>query len=572
MKDRTVFALNRNGSAAGVLITLVLTLCLVGLGGWLVWQQFMDPSPSKAPPPSQETRPSAMPDQAKGGDSGPPAPIEPVQGSPMLDAPAPYTPNNQIVDIDISEYAGYAGLIAANRGLEPNPDSFFARTYGFQVRLSLSEGENWSKLNNGKFAASATTTDVLAALGRAFQVKVPLQIGFSRGADMVIVDSGIASINHLRGRTLAASQFNESEFFLRYLVQQAGLQVKVLRDLDGKPGPNEVGLVFYEDAFTACDAYAYELTRQTPRLNGAVGWAPRTDEVVQASNGKAKILVSNRNLLIVADILCVNKGFAEARPDMVKGLVHGILEGNRMITEAPGDHVAAVAKAFQWSEAETQTELSRVHLSNLPENLAFFKGTIDAAGSFSSIYQSSVLAYGSLIKQPTDSDRFMDLTHLDGLDRAGLFAGQKVAIAPIRTSSREALEGQALLSKDIRFFFEPNSAVLDKNAAENLTYLETIQKFLQVSPGSVVLLRGHVDNVRIAEFRRDGGEKLVQSMALKAMELSRQRAQAVRTMLIARYPKIEASRVEIVGRGWEEPAGTDSDLNRRVEVQWYTLE
>ncbi|MGD9973026.1 MAG: phosphate ABC transporter substrate-binding/OmpA family protein [Desulfatirhabdiaceae bacterium] len=569
---------NQTGSAAGKAITLILTLGLIGFGSWLVWQQFMAPSSSP------ETRSSQITDEAQGTNSGKPAsenpsqtavspsPIEPLQGTPMLDAPAPYVPKNRIIDVDISEYAGYAGLIAANGGLEPNPDSFFAKTFGFQVRLSISEGENWSKLNNGQFAASATTTDVLAALGRSFQVTVPVQIGFSRGADMVVVDTGIASINQLRGRILAASQFNESEFFLRYLVQQAGLKVRVLRDLDSKPAPDEVGLVFYEDAFTACDAYASELTRKAPRLNGAVGWTPKTDEIVDASNGKAKILVSNRNLLIVSDILCVNRGFAEASPDMVRGLVHGVLEGNRMISEAPNDHIPVVAKAFGWAEAETRAELSRVHLSNLPENLAFFKGTIDAAGSFSSIYQSSVLAYGDLIRQPADSDRFMDMTHLDALDRAGHFAGQKLAIVPIRTSTREAIEGQALLSKDIRFFFEPNSAVLDNKAPENQTYLETIQKFLQVSPGSVVLLRGHVDNARISDFRREGGETLVQSMALKAMELSRQRAQAVRTMMLTKYPKIEASRIEIVGRGWEEPAGADSDLNRRVEVQWFTLE
>jgi NitT/TauT family transport system substrate-binding protein len=35
---------------------------------------------------------------------------------------------------------------------------------------------------------------------------------------------------------------------------------------------------------------------------------------------------------------------------------------------------------------------------------------------------------------------------------------------------------------------------------------------------------------------------------------------------------IDAKRIEVVGRGWEEPAGPNSDLNRRVEVQWFTLE
>jgi NitT/TauT family transport system substrate-binding protein len=88
-----------------------------------------------------------------------------------------------------------------------------------------------------------------------------------------------------------------------------------------------------------------------------------------------------------------------------------------------------------------------------------------------------------------------------------------------------------------------------------------------------VLLRGHVDNTRVNEFRQSGGEQLVQSMALKAMELSRQRAIAVSDALRAKFPEIEKTRVESVGRGWEEPTGeTDSAQNRRVEVQWFTIE
>src|SRR5690606_12108609 len=162
--------------------------------------------------------------------------------------------------------------------------------------------------NNGRIAASVTTADVLAVLGRQFDIVVPAQIAFSRGADMVVVDTGIANINQLRGRTLAASQFNESEFFIRYLASEAGVPVKVLRDLDSRPGAGELGLVFYEDAVVACDAYEAELGRNSPRLNGCVGWSPRTDEVVAASAGRAKTLVSNRNLLIVADVLIVNKG------------------------------------------------------------------------------------------------------------------------------------------------------------------------------------------------------------------------------------------------------------------------
>jgi NitT/TauT family transport system substrate-binding protein len=437
----------------------------------------------------------------------------------------------------------------------------------------MSESETWGPLNNGKLAATATTADALAVLGRQFDAIVPVQIGYSRGADMVVVDRGIASVNALKDKTLAASQFNESEFFIRYLAQEAGVPVTVLRDLDSKPAPGSLGLVFYEDAFVACDAYQHELASGGGRLNGCVGWTPKTDEVIEASKGAAKALVSNRNLLVIADVLAVNKGFAKAHPEMVKGLVHGILEGNRRLRDNQAENIGVVAKAFKWSEADARDELAHVHLSNAPENRAFFAGTIDSAGSFGGIFQSSVLAYGSVIKNPTDPARFVDSSFVDAIDKRSPFSEQKIAIAPIRTSTQAALEGDPLLSKDIRFFFEPNSSNLDRNAPQNQEFLQTIKRFLQVSPGSTVLLRGHVDNARVNEFRQSGGEQLVQSMALKAMELSRQRAIAVSEALLAKFPEIDKSRVESVGRGWEEPTGaTDNALNRRVEVQWFTIE
>jgi NitT/TauT family transport system substrate-binding protein len=79
-----------------------------------------------------------------------------------------------------------------------------------------------------------------------------------------------------------------------------------------------------------------------------------------------------------------------------------------------------------------------VHLSNGPENLAFFSGSIDAAGSFGGIYQSAIYAYGSeLVKDPVDSERFVNLQPLQKLEQAGAFAGQQIAIAPIRPQVRD---------------------------------------------------------------------------------------------------------------------------------------
>jgi len=106
---------------------------------------------------------------------------------------------------------------------------------------------------------------------------------------------------------------------------------------------------------------------------------------------------------------------------------------------------------------------------------------------------------------------------------------------------------------------------------DNVRNLEAIKRMLQVSPGSTMLLRGHVDNAQVAVFRQKGGEAYVRQQALRAMELSKNRAGEIRRLLIEKYG-VDPKRLDIVGRGWEEPAGPDSAQNRRVEVQWFTIE
>jgi NitT/TauT family transport system substrate-binding protein len=197
------------GSAVGNLITLLLLVGVVALGAWL-WLGKKDTVKSDEVVQTSGTAQPARDSGVAKPDGDAPSPIEPVIGTPTLEAAQAYVPKDNILRIDISEYAGYGGLIVANGGLEPNADSFFAKEYGFKVQISMSESETWSPLNNGRLAATATTADALAVLGRQFDAVVPIQLGYSRGADMVVVDRGITSVNALGGKILAASQFNES--------------------------------------------------------------------------------------------------------------------------------------------------------------------------------------------------------------------------------------------------------------------------------------------------------------------------------------------------------------------------
>ena len=541
-------------TALGKLISIVLVAGLIALGVYMIRRGGTDSTATTA------TESGTAPEVAE-------VKVE----VPKLSPPAPFQLKDNIVPVEISEYAGYAGLIAANDGLEPTENSLFFKNHGFKVRLTVKEDEDWSVLNEGKLGASVTTVDVLAAYGKQLHVVVPAQIGFSRGADGVVVRSDIKRINQLKGKTIATAQFTEVDFFIRYLAQEAGLTINALGSLDAQPHPDRLNIVYTTEGFAAGDLFLNDLKSGKNRLAGAVTWEPKVSEVVEGSGGQAHIL-TNRNLLIIGDVLIVHKGLAQEQPKIVEGLVQGLLEGNRMVRDKPDQYLDVVGRAFKWNREDTKAELANVHLANLPENLAFFSGSIDSAGSFGGIYQSAVLAYGSdLIKDPPDATRFTDLTALQTLEKSGIFKDQKVAIAPIRTGATASVESDPLLSKDIRFLFEPNSATLDQANQDNTKNLEAIKRLLQVSPGSTLLLRGHVDNARVEDFRRQGGEAYVRTQALRAMELSKNRAGEIKKLLVERY-NIDAKRIDIVGRGWEEPSGPNSDMNRRVEVQWFTVE
>jgi NitT/TauT family transport system substrate-binding protein len=128
-----------------------------------------------------------------------------------------------------------------------------------------------------------------------------------------------------------------------------------------------------------------------------------------------------------------------------------------------------------------------------------------------------------------------------------------------------------VLARDIRFLFEPNSSNVDPNSAQNVADLKYMADMLRISPGSTLLLRGHVDNSNVEHFQKQGGPQLVQRMSMKAVQLSKERCESVAAALVKTH-KVDPSRIESVGMGWREPLGTDMELNRRVEVQWFTVE
>lgn len=502
---------------------------------------------------------------------------------PTLQPAGEYKPNSDVVDIELSQWPGYAPIIVANGGLEPNADSYFAKKHGFKLKIKISEGESesWSDLNSGKMAASSTTVDVLALYGPQLKVEVPVQLDFSRGGDGLLVLKDITSINQLKGKIVVVAQQTEADFFMRFLAQEAGIQVKPLKGLEDALDPERINLLFTESAENAAKVFKGSVASGSKLISGCVTWNPWTVDVPEELPDKVRLLTTNRNLLVIGDVLIVNQAFAKANPKIVKGLVEGILWATAEIKKDPEAHLPVITRALSAEEAkkdltkavaEMKESLKDVHLSNLPENVLFFSEKPGQIGSFNDIYYSAVYAYGrDAIKNPISPERLINRTYLEALEKEGLFAGQKVELGPSEVKDKKAiLENNPLLTKQIRFHFEPNSTDLDLNDKANQDALKDLTQLMKLAPGSYLLLRGHLDNSNVAEFRKQG-EAFLARQSKRAVEASEARARSVKAVLVKNG--VDPQRLETDGRGWDEPLpGATADENRRVEVQLYTLE
>src|SRR5438128_919319 len=131
-------------TALGAVVSALLVVGLIALGVYMI-RRHAEPASSASAGTAQKSNPGAV-DVAE-------VKVE----VPRLSPPGTVQISNNVIPIEISEYAGYAGLIAANGGLEPSENSVFFKNHGVKVKLTISEGENWSALNEGKIAASVTT-------------------------------------------------------------------------------------------------------------------------------------------------------------------------------------------------------------------------------------------------------------------------------------------------------------------------------------------------------------------------------------------------------------------------------
>ncbi len=486
-----------------------------------------------------------------------------------------------LIRIPLDTWGGYAALFAANGGAKPSKDSAFYRNGKFAVEL-VSEESAQVQLEgyaSGKYPiiwASMDSLPLLYDATRQDKRVIPQVLGlfdWSIGGDGILLKQGIKGAQDLKGRTILTSSNTPFSFFLLWYLAQNGIS------------PFDIKVVYIDDGPKALETF-----RKSGEIAAWVTWNPFLRDVLDSKSASyvpgARLLISSRDAnQLIADVYIVRRDLSQDRPEIMKAFVQSMIEGAATVQRDPASALAGMAQFYKLSggAAEAKGMLEDVHLANLPESRMFF--ALDNPIGAQKIFLLSQEYNKALGILPQDAsyepERVIASSPLEAAAKSGRFADQKNEIATSfnRKSAFDIadLENQRVVMKnDIRLYFEAQRLDFDPKSSseevrQNLRLLDKVAEQMGFMGTTVVKLVGHLDTSRVQEYKAKGQQAYIEASA-QAKLISKKRAEFVKKLMVERW-HIEAERIVTEGRGWDSPISADDpDRNRRVEVQFLSLE
>jgi len=556
----------------GKIISIILILGVIGVGVYIVLQRSGGGKPGgifSSQGPETEAPDTSGVTTVKEYKYVAADRLPPVKGVSQYQWDA----NEKILHFTYNVWAGWLPVIAANRGTKPNPESVFAKKYGFRVQMDLMDDPVAARdaFAAGKVHTLWGTADMIVLMAPGLSLdsrtspRVVQQVDWSNGGDGIVVRSNIKSVADLRGKSIALAQNSPSQYYLTSLLLSAGISLK-----DVKP-------LYTATAFEAAAAFV-----SNRKVHGCVSWAPDIYNIPEKVAGTRILSTTKDANKLIADVYAVRADFIRDHPEVVEGLVAGIFEGMEMVKNKPEDACKWMADAFAMKPEDVMGMRSDFHSTNFAENVQFFLNSSNPT-NFERTWKSAAYVYRELgsIDAPVPFDQVMDFSFIQALQKKGTFANQKdESVASFTPASfRQATAEAPILTQTIRINFFPNSANPYEPGRDDLgnpvsgklydpnvdATLERVARLAGQFARAVILIEGHADS------SMKGRNVPVDAV----VQLSRERAEAIKRALIDKY-KFDPNKFTIQGRGWDAPADPNDPnnqaLNRRVEISVFPPE
>ena len=482
-----------------------------------------------------------------------------------------------VVEFPINVWPGWAPIIMANSGLEPNDQSVFTKKYGFYVKLSIVDDPVKARdlFASGQSHILWGTLDMIALFAPEL-VKdsrtVPVvcqQVDFSAGGDGIVARGEIRSINDFRikdgkRKKVVLAQNSPSHYLIMSLLIDAGID------------PGDIDFKWSADAPSAAKIFV-----QDPSYDAFVGWSPDIYNVTDKLKGSRLVVTTGTANHLIADVWAVRNDFYRDHPEIVSGMVRGILEGVDMVRKDPSRAAQALATAFSLPLEDCKSMVGKdggitegdAHLANYRENAKFFLDPFNPA-SFEVVWNSASTIYKSIGTISTSVPAAK-------VKAASVLAAMSEEYKDVRDLSQPTFKPDALmkmsaeagagqiLTKAVLISFEPNKAALNPEYDTTIpNTLEEIGKLAGRFGHAYIIIEGNTDASR---------KGIVPSDLVR--QLSYDRADSVRKSIMEKY-KFDPNKFKVVGNGWENPLPGCTDpsnadhnkKNRRVEVKVFPLE
>jgi NitT/TauT family transport system substrate-binding protein len=495
--------------------------------------------------------------------------FEPATTLPPVPGSAEYKAlgTDRVVRFSVNVWAGWAPIIWANQGSKAKKVWKDAKGKDFKVELVLIDDpvQMGNTVANGSVHIGWATVDMLPLIIERLKrdprtmPRVYQQIDWSNGGDGIVVREAIKSVADLRGKTVVLAQNSPSHYFLLNVLLNGGVQ------------PSEVKMKFTKDAFQAAAAF-----NQNKDIAAVVSWAPDIYNLTKAGMGN-KMLVSTATAnKLIADVWFARADFARDNPDIIEGLVRGILDATDELSKAD-DKKQAVAKLmdefYSLPPGTGNSMLADAHWTNYAENRDFFLVATNPT-NFERTYDTAFLLYKAIraVETKVEFDKIMDFSVIKKLGSEAKYQQSKneyeFKFTP--ASGSEINVESAVLTKTVTINFFPNSydiykKVPGKGGGEvfydgNVEYtIEEIAKLSGQFGAARIVIEGHTDS----SMKGNVDQQLVK-------DLSNQRANAVKEALVNKF-KMQPNQFSVSGHGWDKPADPkdpgNHSKNRRVEVK-----
>jgi NitT/TauT family transport system substrate-binding protein len=449
--------------------------------------------------------------------------------------------------VGINTWAGHAPGVVFNGGMDPSAASNYRTKYGLDVRFVLLEDPSakFAAFRNGDIDIMWDTVDnwareasILQEFG--VQAKSILMQDWSRGGDGIVSLASIKSIEELKGRKIACTEFTPSHFLLLYLLAQSGLSPEDRAALEGN-------IVKTQDAPAAASMF------KARQVDAAVTWEPDLSAAVTARGDEAHILVSTTAATnIIADTLVARQQLIDQAPATVRDFVQGWFEGIEMIKRDPASSYALVGRALKLDADTVSGMLSGLKLTPYADNAQFY-GLAGGKPHFDTLFDTAFIIWRKkgLVTRPVEAKDWVDTRFISSL--ASAYPGQKVE-EPRLAARPASPQDRAIINKQIQIHFTPGS---DEIMAGSYFVLDALGETMTSFGNTYLRVEGNTDST---------------GSPTANMTLSERRALAVKNYVLKNFPNIQATRFQTIGRGEYNPVADNTteagrQLNRRTDIK-----